>query len=358
MESIDKTYQSVVIQIATPYSTGTGFCLAGFGLIVTSDHIVRDNREVIIEGENIPRQLTRVVFSDPKFDLALLEMPPTIKVPEVRLALDAELLVSDKVYAMSYPFGKSYMVMEGIIDDPSFDQDGISFVKHATEMQHANGGGPLVNTNGQVIGVNTYAGWDDEHAGLSIPVDHLIDVLHAYQDKDGQIGARCFSCGRISFDYDESNTQCEVCKSSLEFPSRALIYEPTGISKTIEDLLEESGYKVALSRIGPHNWEVIRGSARINISYYEKTGLIIGDAYLCQLPKQHSKSLYEYLLKQNYHTQGLTLSIKGQDIVLSLLIYDRYLSKATGMQLFQHLFERADHYDNILVEEYGASWIQ
>jgi len=66
--------------------------------------------------------------------------------------------------------------------------------------------------------------------------------------------------------------------------------------------------------------------------------------------------MHEYLLRQNHEIEGLTFSIRGQDIVLSLLIYDRYLNAETGMKLFQHLFERADYYDNVLVEVYGAIW--
>ena len=126
--------------------------------------------------------------------------------------------------------------------------------------------------------------------------------------------------------------------------------------KTIEEMLGQSGHNVQLSRRGPNNWEITQGSAKINISYYEKTGLITGDAYLCLLPKSNIKPLYEYLLRQNYVMDGMTFSIKDQDIILSLLIYDRYLNADTGMELFNHLFEKADHYDNILVEEYGALW--
>jgi serine protease Do len=43
-------------------------------------------------------------------------------------------------------------------------------------------------------------------------------------------------------------------------------------------------------------------------------------------------------------------------VVLSLLIFDRYLNLSTGIKLFRHLFERADYYDNVLVEKYGALW--
>jgi serine protease Do len=43
-------------------------------------------------------------------------------------------------------------------------------------------------------------------------------------------------------------------------------------------------------------------------------------------------------------------------VILSLLIFDRYFNASTGQQLFQFLFDKADYYDNILVEQYGANW--
>ena len=50
-KSIIEIYKKSVIQIATPYSTGTGFYLSEFDLIVTNEHVIRDNKEVIIDGE-------------------------------------------------------------------------------------------------------------------------------------------------------------------------------------------------------------------------------------------------------------------------------------------------------------------
>jgi serine protease Do len=54
--------------------------------------------------------------------------------------------------------------------------------------------------------------------------------------------------------------------------------------------------------------------------------------------------------------ESVTLSVHEQDIILSLLIFDRYLDETTGMAKLRMLFEKADYYDNILVETYGANW--
>ena len=66
MENIIDYFRDIVIQIATPYSTGTGFYLASENLIITNEHIVRDNRRAIIFGNQIQKQLSEVIYLDQK----------------------------------------------------------------------------------------------------------------------------------------------------------------------------------------------------------------------------------------------------------------------------------------------------
>jgi len=86
------------------------------------------------------------------------------------------------------------------------------------------------------------------------------------------------------------------------------------------------------------------------------SGLITGDAYLGTLPMENKKPVFEFLLRQNFIIEGLNFSVREQDVILSLLIYDRYLNKQTGEKLLNYLMSKADHYDNILVEQYGVRW--
>ena len=143
----------------------------------------------------------------------------------------------------------------------------------------------------------------------------------------------------------------------MKLSSESDEYLSEGVGLTIENLLKKMGHDVRLSRRGPNNWEIRQGSAKINMSYYSQTGLIICDAHLCTLPPQNIKAVYEYLLRENYRNEGVTLSVRGQDIVLSLLIYDRYLREEIAERLLSNLFEKADYYDNILVDQYGAQWL-
>ncbi|MBK9718952.1 MAG: trypsin-like peptidase domain-containing protein [Saprospiraceae bacterium] len=71
MKQIIEAYKDAVIQIATPYSIGTGFYLAEPDLIVTNEHVVKDNKEVVIEGKGVSRMTCPVIYIDPMYDLGL-----------------------------------------------------------------------------------------------------------------------------------------------------------------------------------------------------------------------------------------------------------------------------------------------
>jgi serine protease Do len=351
-------FRSVVIQIATPYSTGTGFFLKQYGVIVTNEHVIRDNKEVIIKGVGLDKQLARVLFLDENLDLAFLEASDLPDLPDVQLASDKIINQGEKILAIGHPFGLMYSATQGIVSNVLHKRGNINYLQHDAALNPGNSGGPLVDMTGAIIGINTFIIQDGDNIGFSLPVSFLAETLAAYSKSEHQVGVRCSSCSNLVFEATIEEDYCPFCGAGVVLPSKVEAYEPVGVAQTIEQMLKKIGHQVPLTRRGPNNWEIQEGSAKINISYHEKTGLITGDAYLCYLPKEKEKikPLYEFLLKANHKVEGLNFSIKGMDIMLSLLIYDRYLNVDTGMKLFKHLFERADYFDNILVEEYGAQW--
>jgi serine protease Do len=358
MEKIVETYKSAVIQIATPFSTGTGFYLKTPHVIVTNNHVVEGNRDVVIEAVGKPAVVSRVLYSDVKFDLAFLEVPAEYTdFPQIDLSA-VEVLVADKVTAVGHPYGLKYSFTQGIISNTQRIHNNIGYLQHDAALNPGNSGGPLLNTEGSVVGVNTFIIQNSNTIGLALPSKYLAEALEAFQVGGGnQVGARCESCTNIVFDNEiEDNKYCPHCGAKVELASKAELYKAEGVPLVLENMLTKIGYDVRLSRRGPNNWQVKQGSAKINLSYFAQNGLIISDAFLCTLPQQNIKAVYEYLLRENYRNEGMTLSVKGQDIILSLLIYDRYLRDDIGEKLIRNLLEKADYYDNILVEQYGAHW--
>ena len=356
MKNFIELFKNVVIQISTPYSTGTGFFLKAPNLIVTNNHVVDGNKEVAIDGVNIKKQMVRVLYTDSRFDLAFLEPPDNNSMPEITLGKGANMREGDKVTAVGNPFGLKYTFTQGIVSNPRHVVNELNYIQHDAAINPGNSGGPLINDEGEVVGVNTSIIEKANSIGFSLSSDYLAETITEYIKNNGHIGTRCSSCSNLVFENTIENGRCPHCGSKVNLSTQSLDYATEGVSRTIELMLEKSGYDVRLARKGPNNWELMQGSAHINVSYYPDSALIVCDAALCTLPKQNIKPMYEYLLRQNYVNEGLSFSVKGQDVILSLLIHDRYLKEETGVQLMKNLFEKADHYDNILVEQFGGIW--
>lgn len=357
MSDFIDSYRDVIVQIATPYSTGTGFYLKDRGLVVTNHHVVEGNREVIIEGTKFKKQLAKVCYSDRKYDLAFLQGPQNGDVlPEIRLGVEKVLREHDPVMAIGHPFGLKFSVKKGVVSSVREMVNNIPYIHIDAALNPGNSGGPLVDKDGDVVGVNTLGIQNSDNIGFSLPVRFLEEALVEYLKVGTDNTCRCTACSNVVSEKTVENDFCTFCGNRVKLPSSEEEYQPTGVPRTIEALITRTGHDVNLSRCGPNCWEINQGSAKIQIMYYEKTGLMTADAILCQLPKDNIKPLYEYLLRENYTSEALTFSVHEQDILLSLLIYDRYLNEDTGMSSLLQLFEKADYYDNILVEKYGAAW--
>jgi len=131
-------------------------------------------------------------------------------------------------------------------------------------------------------------------------------------------------------------------------------YEVPRIIKAFFEALE---LDVQEHREGPYNWLIRQGSALIDLAYHTKSGLIIGEARLCKIPPQDRTPLYKYLLQENDKLEGLSFSVMEENVILSLLIYDRQINTQQGIKLLQSLLEKSDYYDDILVNQYGGSWL-
>jgi serine protease Do len=72
---VSDIYKQIVLQIATPQSIGTGFYLCNYRVVVTNHHVVAGCKEVVLSSDTMPKQLVKVLYTDPKYDLAFLELP-------------------------------------------------------------------------------------------------------------------------------------------------------------------------------------------------------------------------------------------------------------------------------------------
>jgi serine protease Do len=357
-QKIIEKFQPAIIQIATQTGTGTGFYLKEFDLIITNDHVVGDNAEVTIAGKIFEKTITKVWYTDRKHDLAFLESPHGVELPDIKLGRYETLRDGDAVLAIGHPYGLNYTATQGVISKVDRIREGLKFIQIDAAINPGNSGGPLVNSKAEVVGVNSFIIRGGDNLGFALPVNYLREALEIYLPNKGKPSTRCFSCGTlVTADNIDSGKYCPNCGTEVKIPeipeSEA---ESVGAAKTIEDILKELGKNVRLAREGPNSWSVKEGSAKIKITYNAENYFIAGDAYLCQLPgdAQKIKPLYLFLMQENYRMNGMVLSCVKQNIVLSRIIYDLDISKENGVETFRNLFQQADLYDDLLKREYGC----
>ena len=357
-KKIIEQYQKAIIQNATSTGTGTGFYIKEFDLIVTNDHVVGDNAEVTIAGKAFDKALSRVWYTDRKHDLAFLEAPQNIELPEVKLGRYEEMHDGDAIVAIGHPYGLNYTATQGVISKVDRIREGLKFIQIDAAINPGNSGGPLVNNKGEVIGVNSFIIRGGDNLGFALPVNYLRDALQMYLPNKGLPSTRCFSCGYLVTPNNiDSKKYCPSCGTEVklpEIPEKEI--EAVGAAKTIEEILRELGKDVRLSREGVNHWTVKEGTAKIKITYNAENFFIAGDAYLCQMPADATKikPLYQFLLQENFRMNGLVLSCVKQNIVLSCIMYDLDMTKEHGAEAFRNLFQKADHYDEHLKTEYSC----
>jgi serine protease Do len=248
-----------------------------------------------------------------------------------------------------------FTATEGIVSKAKRLHNGLNYIQIDAAINPGNSGGPLVNNNGEVIGINTFIIAGGNNLGFALPNEYLIESLNEYKEHFGEMAVRCSSCMNIVTQQNIDGEYCPFCGTKVVLPllKKDEEYKPVGVSAIIENILTELGKDVKLARRGQYGWEVKEDSATIKINYNEN-GFIVGDAYISRLPKVNIGALYEFLLKENYNTEGILFCVSNQDIILSSLIFEQYLTFDTGKTIFNNLFKKADYYDDFLIQNYGC----
>jgi len=175
--------------VVPQHGQGSGFILDKAGRILTNYHVVENaNRGIEVTLSNKRRYTAKVVGTDPVHDLALLQIEAPNLEP-VTLADSSELAVGQKVYAIGNPFGLSGTMTRGIISSirtlPAARGSENAPIEDAIQTDAAinpgNSGGPLLNSRGEVIGINTMIASNgaDQSSGIgfAIPINTAKGVL-------------------------------------------------------------------------------------------------------------------------------------------------------------------------------------
>ncbi len=194
--AVNKVYDSVVTVLNYGnqlQATGTGFVYKTddkYGYILTNNHVISGSKKIeVTNTENVTVEAT-ILGSDEYADLAVLRVDKSFVLQVATLGNSTDSEIGDTVFAVGTPVDVKYAgsVTKGIISgknrmvNVTLDDGGafmMEVIQTNTAINPGNSGGPLVNINGEVIGINTLKLVEDEIEGMgfAIPIEMATSVL-------------------------------------------------------------------------------------------------------------------------------------------------------------------------------------
>ncbi len=181
--------QSTPLGTQTGTAAGTGFVLSSDGYIVTNNHVIADGSDTTVTFDDGTSESATVVAADPSHDLAVLKVERT-DLTALAIGNSDDLQLGDPLVAVGYALDLhgEPSVTAGILSAKErtiTEENGeqlVNLLQTDTAINPGNSGGPLLNANGEVVGINTAIAGQAQNIGFAIaitPVQHVIDSLRA-----------------------------------------------------------------------------------------------------------------------------------------------------------------------------------
>jgi len=167
----------------TSQSLGSGIVIDGTGRVLTNEHVVRGAETITVTLADGRELSAKLVGADANNDVAVLQLEEAKDIPWVPPGSSSGLFVGEPVIAIGNPFGFSNTVTTGVLSavDRSLrsqEKTYHGFLQTDASINPGNSGGPLLNAEGELIGINTAIYQGAEGIGFAIPIDVAKRIVH------------------------------------------------------------------------------------------------------------------------------------------------------------------------------------
>ncbi|MEE9304910.1 MAG: DegQ family serine endoprotease, partial [bacterium] len=184
-EFFERFYEGIPEQ-RTRHSLGSGIIYDKEGYIITNNHVVERASEIKVKLHDGSEYDAKVIGTDPKTDLALIKIEADKPLPTLTLGDSDALQVGEWVIAIGNPFGLEHTVTVGVVSAKGrvigtgpYDD----FIQTDASINPGNSGGPLLNTSGEVVGVNTAIVAAGQGIGFATPSNIARRVIEDLRTK-------------------------------------------------------------------------------------------------------------------------------------------------------------------------------
>ncbi|WML46823.1 trypsin-like peptidase domain-containing protein [Neobacillus sp. PS3-34] len=168
IEALDKDKKSI--------SSGSGVIVRKDGVIATNFHVIADVTEIYSVNIRLANgkvyNTTKVLGYDVSKDLAVLKVDGVQSLPAVTIGNSDKVKTGDKVFALGSPLGKQNSITEGIVSNITTTKSGFKYLVFTAPISHGNSGGALINSYGELIGINEATFTDGQNMNVAIPVNY------------------------------------------------------------------------------------------------------------------------------------------------------------------------------------------
>ncbi|ETR71235.1 MAG: HtrA2 peptidase [Candidatus Magnetoglobus multicellularis str. Araruama] len=164
-------------------SLGSGVIIDGKrGYILTNEHVLLRTGSIKVVLKNEQEYEARLIGADPDHDIAVLQIESKDRLPDISMGDSSDIMIGETVIAIGNPFGFEHTVTSGVVsalDRTIRSDDRIfrNFIQTDASINPGNSGGPLLNINGELIGINTAIYAKAQGIGFAIPINKARRVI-------------------------------------------------------------------------------------------------------------------------------------------------------------------------------------
>ena len=165
-------------------SLGSGVIISGErGLVLTNAHVISRSSSIKVVLQDEREFSADIIGADPDSDLAVLRIQSDESLPAIEMGSSGDLMIGETIIAIGNPFGFSHTVTTGVISAlnrsiRTEERTYQDFIQTDASINPGNSGGPLLNINGELIGINTAIYAKAQGIGFAIPINRARRIIN------------------------------------------------------------------------------------------------------------------------------------------------------------------------------------
>ncbi len=160
----------IIANLSSASSQGSGFFISN-GVVVTNYHVIEGAKKIeITTHEGVKYTVDKILGYDKNIDIAILSIPST---NTVLTRNQNGVSVGETVYALGSPLGLTGTLTDGIVSTASRKDNGVDYIQITAAISSGNSGGPLLNSYGEVMGINTMTIEKGQNLNFAINISEL-----------------------------------------------------------------------------------------------------------------------------------------------------------------------------------------